>query len=256
MDETIETTGALEASDAAAGAVAKTVNRVTLDQLREKVRRFAFVNPELTPLLTLCVIELENGFVVVGKSAAADPVNFNAELGQKIAYEDALSQVWPLEGYLLRERLYWDAQGVEETRATQPIDIQGVDELPADPPAPAVEMEAAPAAVSPHLARMAAAVPDEASQDASTVAPAGPPVTAPSVGRIVHVRFSDARSDGEHFAAMITGVRSATLVDLMVFPRNAAPAPIQSVEQGEDPAAIAIDGDAKAGVCWQWPARV
>lgn len=147
------------------------------------------------------------------------------------------------------------AEAAVDDDAAGPIDIQGVEA--AEAPASGVEMEAVPAAVSPHLARMASAVPDGASQDANTVAPAGPPVWgAPSVGRIVHVRFSDARSDGEHFAAIITGVRSETLVDVMVFPRNAPPAPIQSVEQGEDPAAIAIDGDAKAGVCWQWPARV
>ncbi|MEQ9436042.1 Gp49 family protein [Hyphomonas sp.] len=250
MDETIETTGGLEASDAAAGAVAKTVNRVTLDQLKEKVRRFAFVNPELTPLLTLCVIELQNGFVVVGKSAAADPDNFNAELGRKIAYEDALSQVWPLEGYLLRERLYWDQQGSEMKAAAQPIDIQSVDEIPADPPAdePTVQAEAA---VSPHLARMGGQTVQEV---ASAVA--GPPVeAAPSVGRIVHVRFSDARSEGEHFAAIITGVRNETLVDLTVFPRAGSPSPISFVEQGDDPAAVPIDGDATSGVCWQWPAR-
>tara|TARA_R110000868_G_scaffold102049_5_gene280983 strand:+ start:1603 stop:2430 length:828 start_codon:yes stop_codon:yes gene_type:complete len=275
MDETIQTTGGLEASEAAAGAVAKTVNRVTLDQLKEKVRRFAFVNPELTPLLTLCVIELQNGFVVVGKSAAADPENFNAELGQKIAYEDALSQVWPLEGYLLRERLYWDAQGATVPSPALPIDIHGVDEIPADPPADEPTTQAA-AAVSPHLARMGgqsvqevASAADEAADGAAGMllqgakafkddadAVPGPPVSLPSVGRIVHVRFSDARSEGEHFAAIITGVRSETLVDLTIFPRTGAPAPIGFVEQGDDPAAVPIDGDATAGVCWQWPARV
>lgn len=55
--------------------------------------------------LTLCVLVLRNGFTVVGKSACASPENFNAELGGKIAREDAKRQIWALEGYQLRSML-------------------------------------------------------------------------------------------------------------------------------------------------------
>ncbi|RVT96420.1 hypothetical protein EOD42_14460 [Rhodovarius crocodyli] len=51
--------------------------------------------------LTICIISMKNGFRLVGKSAPADPANFNAEVGQRYAYEDAFRQAWPLEGYLL-----------------------------------------------------------------------------------------------------------------------------------------------------------
>ena len=57
-------------------------------------------------LLTMCIIEMKNGFIVVGKSAPASAENFNAELGRKFAYEDAVRQLWPLMGYALRERLH------------------------------------------------------------------------------------------------------------------------------------------------------
>lgn len=57
-------------------------------------------------LLTLCIAVTENGFTVVGKSACASPENFDAELGKKLAYEDAVRQLWPLMGYALRERLH------------------------------------------------------------------------------------------------------------------------------------------------------
>ncbi len=56
-------------------------------------------------LLTICVLVMWNGFVVMGKSACASPENFDAELGRKIARQDAFNQIWPLEGYLLREKL-------------------------------------------------------------------------------------------------------------------------------------------------------
>ncbi len=60
--------------------------------------------------LTICVVTLANGFQVVGKSACAHPDNYNQELGEKIAYDDAFKQLWPLEGYLLREVLWMESQ--------------------------------------------------------------------------------------------------------------------------------------------------
>lgn len=55
--------------------------------------------------LTICVLTLKNGFTIVGKSACASPENYDAELGGKIAREDARKQIWALEGYLLRSKL-------------------------------------------------------------------------------------------------------------------------------------------------------
>lgn len=60
-------------------------------------------------LLTFCVLVLRNGFTVTGESACASPENFNAELGRKIARQNAVQKIWPLEGYLLRERLHQSA---------------------------------------------------------------------------------------------------------------------------------------------------
>lgn len=57
-------------------------------------------------ILTICLLVLANGFTILGKSAPAAPENFDAKLGQKLAYEDAVRQVWPLMGYELRERLH------------------------------------------------------------------------------------------------------------------------------------------------------
>lgn len=59
-------------------------------------------------LLTFCVLVLRNGFTVTGESACASPENFNAEIGQRIARENAVAKIWPLMGYELRSKL---AQG-------------------------------------------------------------------------------------------------------------------------------------------------
>lgn len=56
-------------------------------------------------LLTFCVLVLRNGFTVTGESACASPENFDAEVGRKIARENAISKVWPLMGYELRSIL-------------------------------------------------------------------------------------------------------------------------------------------------------
>ncbi len=55
---------------------------------------------------TLCCLILKNGFTVTGSSACASPENFNAELGEKIAFNNARGKIWDLEGYLLKERLF------------------------------------------------------------------------------------------------------------------------------------------------------
>ena len=55
--------------------------------------------------LTICALTLRNGYLVTGESAAASPANFDAELGQKIARDNARNKIWALEGYLLRTQL-------------------------------------------------------------------------------------------------------------------------------------------------------
>ena len=58
-----------------------------------------------TQLLTFCVIQLRNGFTVTGESACASPENFDAEVGRKIARQNAVQKIWPLMGYELRTKL-------------------------------------------------------------------------------------------------------------------------------------------------------
>ena len=56
-------------------------------------------------LLTFCVLVLKNGFTVTGESACASPENFDAEIGRKIARENAKQKLWPLLGYELKSKL-------------------------------------------------------------------------------------------------------------------------------------------------------
>ena len=61
--------------------------------------------PDALCLLTFCVLVLRNGFTVTGESACASPENFDAEIGRKIARQNAVQKIWPLMGYALKEKL-------------------------------------------------------------------------------------------------------------------------------------------------------
>lgn len=61
--------------------------------------------PTALHLLTFCVLVLKNGFTVTGESACASPENFDAEIGRRIARENAVNKVWPLLGFRLRDQI-------------------------------------------------------------------------------------------------------------------------------------------------------
>ena len=95
----------LRLGDDEAKAVQHTRHRVTLDSMVTRIVDIEYIHPESIPHMTIAVVSVNNGFVLVGKSTPADEQNFDEELGKKYAYEDALRQMWPLEAYLLRERM-------------------------------------------------------------------------------------------------------------------------------------------------------
>ena len=66
-------------------------------------------SPAPLELLTFCVLALKNGFTVTGESACASPENFNAEIGRRIARENAVQKLWPLLGFRMRDKLAAEA---------------------------------------------------------------------------------------------------------------------------------------------------
>ena len=78
--------------------------RLTPQLIDETIAKAEF--HKLTDVLTVCVLTLQNGFTVTGESACASPENYDREIGEKIAKDDAKEKIWMLEGYLLKQRLY------------------------------------------------------------------------------------------------------------------------------------------------------
>ena len=72
--------------------------------LRRDIASTEVLKPSLN-LLTFCVLVLRNGFTVTGESACASTENFDAEIGRKIARQNAVQKIWPLMGYELRTKL-------------------------------------------------------------------------------------------------------------------------------------------------------
>lgn len=82
-----------------------TAPRITPEDLENVIVSEQYhVFPNTT--FTACLLTLKNGYTVLGESACASPANFNAELGRKIARDNAKNKIWALEGYLLRQNLY------------------------------------------------------------------------------------------------------------------------------------------------------
>ena len=79
--------------------------KVTKEGIEARIRKTDYmVLPNTT--VTLCNITLDNGYSVRGESACVDARNFNLEIGQNLAFKDAFSKLWALEGYLLAERKF------------------------------------------------------------------------------------------------------------------------------------------------------
>ena len=90
--------------------------------------------------LTFCILTLENGFTVTGEYACASPENFDAEIGRKIAFENAREKIWLLEGYLLKEKLNHQIK-IQEHFASQGADAEKLQDSPIVSELPELEIK-------------------------------------------------------------------------------------------------------------------
>lgn len=89
-----------EADDVVAGAKAPRITREIIDAA---LNHHVFLH---SGTMTVCILVLHNGWKAVGTSAPADPANYDSDVGERYAYEDAIRQLWPLMGYALCDRLH------------------------------------------------------------------------------------------------------------------------------------------------------
>ena len=77
--------------------------RLSPDKIDAAIKGKTFTNLP-SGKCVICEITLQNGFTVRGESACVSVANFNQEIGNQIAFENARNKIWQLEGYLLQEK--------------------------------------------------------------------------------------------------------------------------------------------------------
>ncbi len=81
---------------------ASPAERVTPEYMKSRITSTDFTR--IGDTVTHCRIVLDNGFSVSGESACVNIENYNKDIGEKIAYDNAFRQLWPLFGFLLAEK--------------------------------------------------------------------------------------------------------------------------------------------------------
>lgn len=75
--------------------------RVTNSLIQSKIKKVTY---HVDGTTTVAFILLQNGFKFIGHSTPTDPKVFDAEVGKRKAYDNALSQIRPYEGYSLKTK--------------------------------------------------------------------------------------------------------------------------------------------------------
>lgn len=81
---------------------ASPAERVTPEYMKSRITSTDFTR--IGETVTHARIVLDNGFSVSGESACVNVANYNQQIGEKIAYDNAFRQLWPLFGFLLAEK--------------------------------------------------------------------------------------------------------------------------------------------------------
>lgn len=81
--------------------------RVTKDLIESRIKSVDYQTVIIAGhKFMYCGIEMDNGYVVVGKPATCvDPANWRDEIGQQVSYSNSLNEIWALEGYRLATEL-------------------------------------------------------------------------------------------------------------------------------------------------------
>lgn len=82
---------------------------ITPESLMSEVVSVTFsdvTGPDDTTRCIVCLLTLENGYQALGKAFVVDPENFNRKLGEHYSYNDALSQLYSVRSYVMKEHAY------------------------------------------------------------------------------------------------------------------------------------------------------
>jgi hypothetical protein len=99
-----------------------TVTQESLEQLIEASTKqeIVFWDKEL-----VVSYRLPNGFTVLGRAACVNPNNFDYEVGSKICRENAINELWQLEGYILQQKMHEDIKNkhLQDNKKQRTLDL-------------------------------------------------------------------------------------------------------------------------------------
>lgn len=78
-----------------------TAPRVTKEYMENRIKDKTFL--KIGETVTICNVILDNGYSVRGESACVNAANYNQAIGERIAYDNAFNNLWPLFGFALAE---------------------------------------------------------------------------------------------------------------------------------------------------------
>lgn len=84
------------------------MEKLTYEHIQSVIKSVEYVQ---VGVLTICVLTLQNGFTVTGESACLSLATYDAEIGRKIAFDNAVDKIWQLEGYLAKQRMFEGTDG-------------------------------------------------------------------------------------------------------------------------------------------------
>lgn len=105
LDEAINSDKTIVEADDDAAAKCVLPKCVTKEMIKAKVKSCTFTKlPSAKSVI--CELVMKNGFSIAGRSACVSLEEFDWEEGKRIAYEDAINKIWPMEAYLLQQQRY------------------------------------------------------------------------------------------------------------------------------------------------------
>ncbi len=89
--------------------------RVTQEDIESHIASTSF--QRFGDSTTVAEITLDNGYTVRGESACVSVENYDQEVGERIAYDNAFAKLWPLYGFLMAQTIWSDADVKQESAA-------------------------------------------------------------------------------------------------------------------------------------------
>jgi hypothetical protein len=111
--------------------------RITPEDLQANIVHVEYIKhvSHSGQVLRWCILTTRSGYAVTGRpSVSVSPLNDKAQVGEKVAYENAVAELWPLMGYHLRMTMNASTPGLITDTDRLQLLLSAVSENPPEIP--------------------------------------------------------------------------------------------------------------------------